>query len=268
MARHFTQLDDLTTPYGHIVLAPHLDDAALACGGMLAGFAATSEPVLVVNICSGSPASDTAFSPFAASLHAVWGLPPDAVVQRRLAEDELALETLGADAYQLDLLDAIYRMPTAYGSEAGLFGALAPDDSLVQAMQPRLTALAARFPEAIFYAPLGIGHHVDHQATHTAAATLARAGVSVAYYEDFPYVLQTNALMVRLAELGGAARFLPVVTAIDAVLTRKIGAIEAYQSQIGPLFGDAATLARLVTAYAESLRPESGTYGERLWVPR
>jgi len=53
---------------------------------------------------------------------------------------------------------------------------------------------------------------------------------------------------------------------IDATLMRKIGAIEAYASQIVSLFGDAETMRRTVVEYAEALRPDVGTYGERLWL--
>lgn len=268
MALHFTRLEDLVAPYRHIVLSPHLDDAALSCGGMIAGLAAAGRPVLVVNICSGSPAPGAAHSPFADVLHARWGLPADEAVRLRLAEDEAALETLGADSYQLDQLDAIYRMPEAYTSDAALFGAVAPGDALAETLRPLLEALAARLPTAIFYAPLGAGHHVDHQATYAAAAALARAGTAVAFYEDFPYVAQDGALEARLSELGGASRFLPVVTSIDGALPRKIGAIEAYRSQISSLFADNAAMAGAVTAYAEALRPAGGACGERLWVRR
>ncbi|MEI8165667.1 MAG: PIG-L family deacetylase [Chloroflexales bacterium] len=268
MALHFTHLDKLVAPYGHIVLAPHLDDAALSCGGMIAGLAASGQPVLVVNVCSGSPAPDTSYSPFAKELHARWGLPLAVAVQQRLVEDEMALEILGADGYQLDLLDAIYRMPAPYGSEAGIFGAVTPDDSLAEHLRPRLDALVARFPTAIFYTPLGVGHHVDHQAVYAVAAALAQSGVSVACYEDFPYITRDGALAARLAELGGAELFMPMVTAIDGALSRKIAALEAYQSQLGMLFGDPVAMAQAVTDYAKAVRPEVGTYGERIWVRR
>jgi LmbE family N-acetylglucosaminyl deacetylase len=268
MALHFTQLDELVAPYGHIVLSPHLDDAALSCGGMIAGLAASGQPVLVVNICSGSPVPGTSHSPFADELHARWGMPPDEAMQRRLAEDETALEILGADGYQLDLLDAIYRMPAPYGSEAGIFGAVAPGDPLAESLRPQLDALVARFPAAIFYTPLGVGHHVDHQSVYAVAAALAQSGVSVACYEDFPYSTRDGALEACLAELGGAELFMPMVTAIDGALSRKIAAIEAYQSQIGMLFGDPIAMAQAVTGYAKAVRPEVGTYGERLWVRR
>ncbi|NTV62512.1 MAG: PIG-L family deacetylase [Oscillochloris sp.] len=268
MPHHYTSLDDLPTFYDHIYLSPHLDDAALSCGGSIARFIAADQTVLVVNICAGSPPSAGPFSPFATQLHAQWGLPPDEAVRRRIGEDIAALETLGADCLLLDLLDAIYRLPDAYGDNATLFGAVAPNDPLVEQLRSQISALAARFPAAIFYAPLGVGQHVDHQATYAAAASLSHSGMSLAFYEDFPYVAVAGALDRRLAQVGGSAIFLSSVTDIDASLARKISAIESYTSQISTLFGDLVGMARSVTAYAEGLRPEVGIYGERIWMKR
>ncbi|HMQ32634.1 MAG TPA: PIG-L family deacetylase [Chloroflexaceae bacterium] len=268
MALHYTRLEQLTAHYGHIVVSPHLDDAALSCGGRIAALAAAGEPVLVVNVCSGSPGPGTSFSPFAEATHARWGLPAAEAVRLRLAEDEQALETLGADSYQLDLLDAIYRMPAAYTDNATLFGAVAPGDGLAAELSAHLGALAARFPAAIFYAPLGVGGHVDHQAAYAAALALAAGGASVAFYEDFPYVARAGALEARLAELGGAELFMPVVASIDGALQRKAGAIEAYASQLGALFGAKEEVAPAVAAYAAQVRPDGSAYGERIWVRR
>jgi LmbE family N-acetylglucosaminyl deacetylase len=268
MPHHFTNLDDLAASYDHIYLSPHLDDAALSCGGSIARFVADGQSVLVVNICAGSPPADGVFSPFAQQMHRQWALPPTEAVRQRIQEDVEALETLGADCYLLDRLDAIYRMPDAYVDDATLFGTVAPDDPLADSLRGQVSALATRFPAAIFYAPLGVGQHVDHQATHDIAVEFVRGGLSMAFYEDFPYVAVAGAIDRRLAQIGGAEIFLPSVTDIDATLARKISAVESYGSQISTLFGDVATMARSVTAYAEGLRPDSGTYGERIWMRR
>ncbi len=268
MPLNYTSPEQLTAPYGHIFLSPHLDDAALSCGGMIAALAAAGQHVLVVNICSGSPRPDTRFSPFAEATHLSWGLPAAEAVRLRRAEDETALETLGADSFRLDLLDAIYRMPAAYVDNTTLFGQVAPDDRLPAELGAHLAALAEQYPAAIFYTPLGVGRHVDHQAATAAAGALALGGISVAFYEDFPYVSQAGALEERLEELGGAERFLPMVTSIDNTLPRKVGAIEAYRSQLASLFADPPGVAEAVAAYAAKVRPETGLYGERLWVRR
>ena len=48
--------------------------------------------------------------------------------------------------------------------------------------------------------------------------------------------------------------------------TRKIDAIGAYASQLDSLFEEPAAMAHIVSEYAENLRPELGTYGERVWL--
>ncbi len=268
MPHHYASLDHLGPAYDHIYLSPHLDDAALSCGGSIARFVGSGQRVLVVNICTGSPPPEGPFSPFAQQMHRQWALPPGEAVRRRIQEDVEALETLGADSYLLDQLDAIYRMPTAYVGDATLFGEIDLADTLADALPAHIAALAERFPAAIFYAPMGVGQHVDHQATYAAALPFAQRGLSMAFYEDFPYVAVTGALERRLAQIGGAEIFLPSVSDIGATLPRKISAIQAYASQISTLFGDLPAMASRVSAYAETLRPEAGTYGERIWMRR
>jgi LmbE family N-acetylglucosaminyl deacetylase len=160
------------------------------------------------------------------------------------------------------MFDAIYRRPTDYISDATLFGAPAADDSLLPSLKAFIRALRDRVPRATLYAPLGIGNHVDHQITYAAAR--AGAGDAIAFYEDFPYVTKPDALDRRLRALEDS--FVTSTLDIDATLSRKIGAIAAYASQIASLFGDVETMRRQIRDYAEALRPDIGTYGERLWL--
>jgi LmbE family N-acetylglucosaminyl deacetylase len=252
----------------HVLLSPHLDDAALSCGGMIAELTSQGYPVLVVNVCSGSPAPDAVHSSFAADLHTRWGLPAADAVRLRLAEDRLALERLGVDRHQLDLLDAIYRMPAAYVSDERLFGAVDADDPLLDQLRLALTGLRQRYPSATFYAPLAVGYHVDHQIVYRAAVEQAQLGMRVSFYEDFPYVAVAGALERRMNDLGGSARFEPMVVAVESSVQRKITALQAYTSQIGALFGGNEAMADRVTSFAASLRSAHATHGERLWVPR
>ncbi|MFV9507085.1 MAG: PIG-L deacetylase family protein [Oscillochloridaceae bacterium umkhey_bin13] len=267
MAFHYTSLEQLVAPYGQIVLSPHLDDAALSLGGMLASQAACGRPTLVLNVCTGRPDLTVPLSPFAAAMHARWGLDAHEVLVRRLAEDEAAFEILGIDSYQLDQLDAIYRLPTAYYDNPTLFGAVDPADPLQTSLLAHLQQLHARYPQAVIYAPLAVGKHVDHQIAYAAAKALAAQGASVAFYEDFPYVAEAGALEARLEDLGGPARFTAVPTPFEpSALARKIAAIEAYASQLGTLFGDAATMRTAVTAQASRHATTPDTYLERIWI--
>ena len=248
--------------YDHIYLSPHLDDAALSCGGAIARHANDGARVLVVTICTAAPPSDGPFSDFANEVHQAWGLAPAEVYSVRLREDDLALARLDADTYRVGLLDAIYRRPDAYNSRDALFGTPAPDDALLYSTRQLIAALHRRAPRATFYAPLGVGNHVDHQIIHAAARD--RAGAVMAFYEDFPYMLWDGAFEQRTRAIAQ-----PLVAStidIDTTLTRKIGAISAYASQLSSLFAEPAALAQIVSNYAENLRPEDGTYGERVWL--
>jgi LmbE family N-acetylglucosaminyl deacetylase len=262
-----TNLLALPSTYQHVYLSPHLDDAALSCGGMIVRQHTAGEATLVVTVCTAAPPPAGPFSDLALAFHAAWGLSPAEVVAARLREDEAAMAALGCDALWAGELDAIYRHPAAYAARETLFGAPAPDDPLLPALRRLFAALRERLPEATFYAPLGVGHHVDHQLTHQAAREAA--GAPLALYEDFPYVARPGELERRVGELGGALS--PRVAAVDGALADKLAAIGAYTSQMAELaasqLGRAASpeeamalMAAAVEAYGASVG------GERVWV--
>jgi len=259
------QLEDLRQihdGYDHIYLSPHLDDAGLCCGGAIARHANAGARVLVVTLCTAAPPPDGPFSALAEAEHRGWGLAPAEVISTRLREDDLALARLDADTYRAGMLDAIYRRPDVYNTRDALFGTPAPDDPLLYSTRQLIAALHSRAPRATFYAPLGVGNHVDHQIVYAAACD--GAGAVMAFYEDFPYMLWNGAFEQRMRAI--AQPFVASTIDIDTTLKRKIGAISAYASQLGSLFADPAALAQIVSNYAENLRPESGTYGERVWL--
>jgi LmbE family N-acetylglucosaminyl deacetylase len=262
VAMQIEDLRQIHDGYDHIYLAPHLDDAALSCGGAIARHANAGARVLVVTLCTAAPPPDGPFSDLAHAEHQGWGLAPAEVISVRQREDDLALARLDADTYRADLLDAIYRRPDVYNTRAALFGTPAPDDSLLYSTRQLIASLHYRAPRATFYAPLGVGNHVDHQIVYTAACEAA--GAVMAFYEDFPYMLWAGAFEQRMRALGQP--FIASTIDIDSTLTRKIGAISAYASQLRSLFEQPDALAQIVSDYAESLRPESGTYGERVWL--
>jgi LmbE family N-acetylglucosaminyl deacetylase len=249
-------------PYDHVYLSPHLDDAALSCGGAIVAQRAAGERVLVVTLCTASPPADAHFSSLANEFHQFWALAPAEVVSARLREEQLAMERLGAESLWANMLDAIYRHPSAYNSRASLFGTPDEHDPLVPELRTYLGNLRAQQPQAQFYAPLGVGLHVDHQITHRVATEVI--GDTLKYYEDFPYVARPGALERRMTTLQGT--FQPRTLMIDPTLAAKIRAINAYASQLAELFGSSEAMAPAVTAYARSVAPITGDYGERIWM--
>ncbi len=244
--------------YDAIYLSPHLDDAALSCGGQIAQRTARGERVLILTIMAGDP-PNSAESDFARSLHDRWELD-QAVVDARRVEDAAATALLGADAHYWSIPDCIYRTDSAtgeplYASEEALFGEVAEQErhDLVVTLAVRLSQLSA---ETII-APLTVGNHVDHQIVRLAAE---RAwGPILCYYEDYPYAREAGAVEKVLNSAEMAAWQATVIPLDEQTLQTKLSAILAFRSQLGTFFADRADLEQQLRAYAAQVG------GERIW---
>lgn len=251
-----------------IYLSPHLDDAVLSCGGLIARQAQRGEPVAVVTVFAASPPASRPLSPFAHALHARWRASAPASSDfsdpsaARRAEDLRALAALGpsVQAVHHTLLDCIYRLHPAtgqplYAGEQALFGGIHPDD-------PACTDLRAAPPlptGVVLYVPLGVGSHVDHRIVREAVAGWDLPHDSLCYYEDYPYAAQPEALEMALAEIGAVQPL--VVSLPEGALEAKIRAAACYESQISTFWPGLA-------AMAEALRADAARVGgERLWLP-
>jgi len=271
MTRHFAQLTDIADRYDHIVISPHLDDAALSCGGCIARYTRQRQRVLVVNVCTGMLPRGMELSPFAQYIMGGWRLDYDRAIQMRQREDRAAMKILGADSCDLGFLDAIFRHPDAYNSLETMLGPLMPEDSLIAHLESAMDTLLERSPGSTLYVPLAFGMHVDHQVAYDVGRRLVANGQDVAFYEDLPYAAVTAQFDERFETLGGTRAFTPEIVAIDAVLRRKIGAIAAYRSQLQPLFGGRfvfrakAKMRRRIKDFAARYGSKAGRYGERLW---
>ncbi len=243
--------------YDAIYLAPHLDDAALSCGGEITHRTGKGQRVLVVTVMAGDPPTDQE-NDYIRSLHARWALEGDATARRR-AEDVAACQRLGADPLHWPIADCIYRLDPStgqplYRSDDDIFGAVHPAEApLVQTIAALLQGLPAH---AQCYAPLTVGHHVDHLLV--AEAAQQAFGTALRFYEDYPYAQQPGKLATVLGD--PPAGWQPVVAALtSADLEAKVEAILAFRSQLSTFFADRADLERQVKGYAASVG------GERSW---
>lgn len=239
--------------YDFLYLSPHLDDAALSCGGQIFQQTQAGRRVLIVTVTAGEPQMDPSgqISDFARSLHDRWDLLADAVAGRR-AEDAAACAILGAEFVHLDVADCIYRLhpetgQPLYVSDADLFGAVHPAEAgLVTRLARRFGALPAA---GQVVAPLGVGNHVDHQITRLAAE--GRWGTSgLIYYADYPYAQKPGAVADVVASRDPAWRLIPV-SLTQSALEAKIQSILAFRSQISTFWTDEADLRAQVAGWAE-----------------
>ncbi|MCL4262878.1 MAG: PIG-L family deacetylase [Anaerolineae bacterium] len=243
--------------YDAIYLSPHLDDAALSCGGQIAQQTAVGQHILIVTIMAGDPAV-VEFSEYARELHGRWQLAHDAVTARR-AEDINACAILRAAYQHGDIPDCIYRVDqngrALYTNWEQITGSIHPAEQLL------VTSLAEQFATLPackkVVAPLAVGSHVDHQIVRQAAEHCF--GRNLFYYEDYPYAREQEAVTAVISPSAWHSQTIPLTAADIAV---KIEAIAAYTSQLSTFFNGRVDLEQQIHHHAAMVG------GERLWQHR
>jgi len=264
-------VEDITTSHRHIFLSPHFDDAVYSCGGTLGVQVSVGLRPLVITVFSGTPDSIN-LSAYALDVHRQMGFSQDITnaIQTRRQEDSAALELLGVDYLWLNYSDAIYRgNPAYYTSDSQLMGGeVNPGDNWIdEELAETLVALRKRLPDAVWYAPLGVGRHVDHQIVCSAADRLTASGAKVNLYEDFPYVARhAGSLVERLEEFGNLLE--PGLVEMSEMLPIRQEAAAKYASQIAPNFGDRTLLFQSMENYTQNIRPVETVHLERYWTAR
>ncbi|HEY42642.1 MAG TPA: PIG-L family deacetylase [Anaerolineae bacterium] len=240
----------------HLYLSPHLDDAVISCGGLIAQQAAAGELVSVLTICAGDPPAGP-LSSFARELHERWGESSSPIAARR-AEDRVACGRLDAVVVHLDIPDAIYRRDPEgellYSSESEILGPVhMKEQGLIQHLADLLEEQCP--VEFRIYCPLGVGGHVDHRLTRRAAE---RLNVRLWYYYDLPYSARGEILPPELGlPPGNEITWLLSNGEIDAWAA----AVAMYQSQLSTFWTDMQTLHRELRDYHDTFE------GLRLLMP-
>ncbi len=264
-------VNDITTSHRHIFLSPHFDDTVYSCGGTLGVQVSVGLRPLVITVFGGVP-STTTLSSFALDVHRKMGFGQDvdAVLSTRRQEDAAAMELLGVDYLWLDYPDAIYRGTPAYYTEDSqlMGGEVNPGDRWIdEELAATLINLRERLPDTVWYAPLGIGRHVDHQITCSAADRLTEMGAKVNLYEDFPYVArQQGSLIERLEDFGHTLE--PGLVEMSEMLHLRQEAAAKYSSQTPLHFGDKANMFKIIATYSHGIRPVETVHLERYWTAR
>jgi LmbE family N-acetylglucosaminyl deacetylase len=242
--------------YDSIYLSPHLDDAALSCGGQVFMLAEEGKSVLIVTVMAGDQPG-TSDSNYIHELHDRWQLDEDVVAGRR-AEDVNACRILGADYLHWEIPDCIYRFDERtnkplYISDEDIFGEVDPSEfDLIEVLSKKILDLPA-FGRLLV--PLGVGNHVDHQLTRQAVEKSTSTGVY--YYEEYPYADDPQALWVaeRLLDSWRAI----TIPLSEAAIEAKIEAIASYQSQLSTFYRDRGEMGAAVRRFTNSV------HGERIW---
>lgn len=209
-----------------LVISPHLDDAVLSCGLLLAA----NPEAVVCTVFTARPEKNQSTdwdraSGFADAFEAI---------EARKAEDVRALTLLGARAFHLPFCDAQYHSSPSHETLVAALGR-----ALVE-MKPATVVI-----------PLGL-FHSDHKLVANACLALMEEHshrqhqpqrMSMYAYEDVPYRNMQGVVQTRLAELAGCGY---EVCPADELMTasaahdeqeqmkqqKKRAAIAAYESQL------------------------------------
>jgi LmbE family N-acetylglucosaminyl deacetylase len=235
-----------------VILSPHLDDAALSCGGLLHALR-DKVSTLVVSISCGTIRVVNADGSCKVSTR-----KGHVSARTRRREDIAAMHSVDTDFVHLSFPDVIYRRSPMtgrliYRSARETWVAPRIDDmGHIEELYLVLRRLCLDLGRILLISPMGIGHHVDHQITAQVALRMAatNAGAELLFYEDFPYVANPRVgrgdpddppqALQRLQRKPRQRFVVPVD--IDA----KMRLLQHYASQIVPLFGDDAGMRRCI----------------------
>jgi len=217
-----------------VIVSPHLDDAVLGCGRLMAGHPGATVVTVYAGAPPGYPEPMTHWDTTAGFRAG------DDVLGTRRDEDTAALALVGASPRWLDFVEHQYLDR--------------PDWVLADAVVDRLHAeLVALAPTAVF-APFGIANP-DHGEVHVAALQVRERMPEPAWflYEDFGYKHIPGLLAWRVAQLF-RRRIWPTPVAIDhgpaetveTVESAKRAAVACYRSQVLALEADWGFTPKLV----------------------
>ena len=196
-----------------LVVSPHLDDAVLSCGHLLA----TAHTGFVVTVFGGAPVHYPATGNDW-DRRCGFGQGDDIVALRR-AEDSLALALLGVSGTTLDFVDRTYRDTKKYDLDA---------------IAREIRGVIDSFAPTTVVAPLAI-LHADHKASLAATLRLREAsdGRDWAVYAEFPYLWrEPDATVRRLSTMRRSGYRLTAIPSTAIARNAKADALRAYKSQI------------------------------------
>lgn len=257
----------------HLFLSPHFDDAVLSCGATIYQLVQAGKPVIVLTVMAANPLLEQVpDSPIVRELHERWasGQHP---VEARIREDEIAITSLGAECRRMNIwTDCIYRLSrnrtALYTCWEEVFGEIHPEDTASQFL-PSLV-LPPTEPLSCIYAPLGVGHHVDHQIVRNWGFELHQQlpWVALKFYEEYPYIEQAGALEAALSYYEGfdsPPQFSPECVSIqETAFEAKLQAIRAYQSQLSSFWSSDDQMIRAVRG--TMMATGAGELAERYWL--
>lgn len=230
--------------YDAIFFSPHLDDAVLSAGALIAELTHHQKRVLVVT--AFTRASNNSFTGDAQTfLTNSGGYTAEELFAKRQQEDVHAVQKLGATHLHLANVDALFRTTPQmthaasrqlYPTFKSVFSAQmhAQDTPLLRSLTHEVTTLHRQLKNGgKFYAPLGIGGHIDHLLCYEAVQPLPPH--DLVFWEDVPYRIEHQKTLSRMHVIGLQRSLWKNVRTphfSDEAVRKKTHAVCAYKTQI------------------------------------
>jgi LmbE family N-acetylglucosaminyl deacetylase len=201
-----------------LVASPHLDDAVLSAGQLLAG----RPDMIVVTVFAGQPRAKNVLTTYDRTCG--FGSSREAVLARQ-AEDREALAILGANPVHLKFVDHQYGQPM-------------DQEQIAQAIRAKVELYEPEFVAG----PLGLGHP-DHELVREAVLdAVLDSDTPLWLYEDTPTRITSPELVPRALQAVSARQAMVELGFVgDGSLEKKAAALWSYRTQL-PLFPNYHTL--------------------------
>ena len=186
-----------------LFLSPHLDDAVLSCGMLIAANAGKRPMTVATLFTESAPAPHTrAARSFMRQCRAHNAA---CLFEERRREDLTVLGGLGVRGLHVGAADALFRRRETLLTGANVWRRLPPelyhryptyrfdiargrvskgDRALISRLQNTVERLLEETEAQLLFCPVGVGHHVDHLIARTIGTMFPDRAI---FYSDFPY---------------------------------------------------------------------------------
>lgn len=179
--------------------SPHLDDAVLSCGSLLS-YLSGKTPVTVVTVFTKASEKPYTFSA-KRFLKKCNENDAELLFKKRKSEDTLAMNTLRISSIHCGMVDGTWRKKSSLSKVRKKVGKIFPEllyryptffhvssgklsgDDLVFSKELRASLKKYIPKNAVIFAPLGIGNHIDHVLVRKVFSGFP----NIIYWSDFPY---------------------------------------------------------------------------------
>ena len=226
-------------------ISPHLDDAILSSGDLIA-YLAPRTPVVVVNVFSKIHHHPATFS--AKRFVSLCGYSsPTKLSVDRVIEDDQIFKKIGVRKINLDFIDGMWRRKNNLSPLMSTLGKIIPelvhlyptyrfhlnqrqiappDYQLIKTIYSSLEKIIT--PNSLVFCPLSVGNHIDHLIVRQVCEKLPHP---LFYWTDYPYILDAkNANSPDIDYPNQTFSF-------QNNLSQKKSLIKGYRTQIKMLFG-------------------------------